>query len=82
MNELLVTNSSTNMRNIRYCNLNVFVICSRYDFAMEGGRSFTVRSIKDWTSIPRSLRVLDSYSSFKKSLLKKCLLTQKKDLSF
>ena len=31
---------------------------------------------------PRSLRVLDSYSGFKKSLLQKFLVTQKKDLSF
>ena len=47
----------------------------------EGGRSFTVRFIKDWNSIPRSLRVLDSYSRFK-SLLKKFLVTPEKDLRF
>ena len=38
---------------------------------MGGGRSFTIRSIKDWNSIPSSLRVLDSYSRFKKDLFKK-----------
>ena len=62
MNELLVTNSSMHMRNTRYCNLNL--LCPRYNYATEGGRSFTVRSIKDWNSVPRSLRVLDSYLRF------------------
>ena len=79
-NELLITNSSMHTRNTRYCNLNLF--CPRYSYATEGGRSFTVRSIRDWNSLPRSLRVLDSYSRFKTSLFKKFLVTQKKDLSF
>ena len=64
----------------RYCNLNLF--CPRYSYATEGGRSFTVRSIRDWNSLPRSLRVLDSDSRFKTSLLKKFLVTQKKDFRF
>ena len=64
------------MKNTRYCNLNLF--CSTYNYATVSGRSFTVRSINDWNSIPRSLRVLDSYSRF----LKKFLVTQKKDLSY
>ena len=80
MNKLLVTNSNMHMRNTRHCNKNL--LCPRYNYATEGGRSSTVRSIKGWISIPRSLRVLDSYSRFKRSLLKKFLVTQKKDLSF
>ena len=64
----------------RYCNLNL--LCPRYNYATEGGRSFTVHSVKVCNSIPRSLRGLDSYSSFKNSLLKKFLVTQKNDLSF
>ena len=42
-----------------------------YNYATVGGRSFTVCSIKDWNSIPRSLRALDSYSRFfKKAFLR------------
>ena len=59
INELLILNSSMHTRNTRYCNLNLF--CPRYSYATEGCRSFTVRSIRDWNSLPRSLRVLDSY---------------------
>ena len=80
LNELLVINSSMHTRNTRYCNLSLF--CPRYNYATEGGRSFTVRSIRDWNSLPRSLRVLNSYSRFKTRLFKKLLVTQKKDLSF
>ena len=57
----------------RYCNLNL--ICPRYNYATEGGCPFTVRSIKDRNSTPRSLRVLDSYSRFKKGLFKKFIVT-------
>ena len=80
LHELLISNSSMHTRNTKYCNLNLF--CPRYSYATEGGRSFTVRSIRDWNSLPRALRVLDSYSRFKTSPFKKCLVTQKKDLSF
>ena len=80
LNELLILNYSMHTRNARYCNLNLY--CPRYSYATEGGRSFTVRSIRDWNSLPGSLRVLDSYSRFKTSLFKRFLVTQKKDLSF
>ena len=69
LNELLILNSSMHTRNTRYCNLNL--LCPRYSYATEGGRSFTVRFIRDWNSLPISLRVLDSYSRFKTSLFKK-----------
>ena len=75
LNELLILSSSMHTRNTRYCNLNLF--CPRYSYATEGGRSF-----RDWNSLPRSLKVLDSYSHFKTSLFKKFLVTQKKDLNF
>ena len=61
----IVTNSSMHMRNTRYCDLNL--LCPRHNYATEDGHSFTVRSIKDWNSLPRSLRVLDSYSHQKKA---------------
>ena len=80
LNEFLILNSSMHTRNARYCNLNLY--CPRYSYATEGRRSFAVRSIRDWNSLPRSLRVLDSYSRFKTSFLKKFLVTRKKDLSF
>ena len=63
-------------RNTIYCNLSSF--CSRCGYATKGVRSFTVCSIRDWNSLPRSLRVLDSYSRFKTRLFKKFLVTQKK----
>ena len=66
LNELLVLNSSMHTRNTRYCNLNLF--CPRYSYATEGSRSCTVRSTRDWNSLPRSLRLLDSYSRFKTRL--------------
>ena len=60
-----VTNSSMHMRNTRYCDLNL--LCPTYNYATEDGHSFTVCSIKDWNSLPRPLRVLDSYSHQKEA---------------
>ena len=57
-------------------------ILNVHNKATEGGRSFTVRSNRDWNSLSRSLRVLDSYSRFKTTLFKEFLATQKKDLNF
>ena len=57
-------------------------ILNVHNKATEGGRSFTVRSIRDWNSLSRSLRVLDSYSRFKTTLSKEFLATQKMDLNF
>ena len=56
-------------RKTRYYNLNLF--CFRYGYTTEGGCSFKVRFIRDWNSLPRSLRVLNSYSHFKTKLFKK-----------
>ena len=67
LNERLVINSDMHTRNTRYCNLNLF--CPRYSYATEGGRFLAVRSIRDWNSLPRSLRVLESYSRLKTTLV-------------
>ena len=62
-NTLNWIDSSVHMRNTRYCNLTL--LSPRYNYATEGGGSFTFRSIKDWNSTLRPRRVLDSYSRFK-----------------
>ena len=62
-NTLNWIDSSVHMRNTRYCNLNL--LSPRYNYAKEGGGSFTFRYIKDCNSILRPRRVLDGYSRFK-----------------
>ena len=47
--EILGTNSDVHTRNTRYCNLNF--ICPHYNKASDGGRTFTVRTIKNWNNL-------------------------------
>ena len=47
--EILRTNSDVHTRNTRYCNLNF--ICPHYNKASDGGRTFSVRTIKNWNNL-------------------------------
>ena len=59
------------------CNLNL--LCPSHRNASEGGRTFAVRTIKDWNSLPRSLKTEKSVKSFKAKLCDTILNSQKTD---
>ena len=75
MNTSLRKNSDVHSRSTRNCNLNL--LCPSHRNASEGGRTFAVRSIKDWNSLPRSLKTEKSVKSFKAKLCDTILNSQK-----
>ena len=72
---LLQLNSDVHSRNTRYSNLNLR--CPIYNNSTEGGRTFTVRSIKDWNSLEIALKNSKDTKSFKKRLINTLLIRQK-----
>ena len=50
MNTSLRKNSDVHSRSTRNCNLNL--LCPSHRNTSEGGRTFAVRTIKDWNSLP------------------------------
>ena len=71
MHDMLVRKFDQHKRCTRYNELNF--ICPRHKLETEAGRTFTVRSIKEWDAFPLQLRNAVSIKVFKHSLFKKTL---------
>ena len=61
-------NSDVHSRNTRNCDVNL--LCPLHRNISEGGRTFAVRTVKDWNNLPRSLKTRRSLKSFKAELWK------------
>ena len=72
---MLVRNSGIHTRNISLNNMNM--VCPKYIRETEGGRTFTVRTIKDWNTLDDSLHKQKSITSFKHSFYNQILSEQK-----
>ena len=72
-------NSDVHSRNTRNCDVN---LCPLHRNISEGGRTFAVRTVKDWNNLPRSLKTRKSMKSFKAELWKIVLNSQKSKRSF
>ena len=59
-------NSDAYSRNTRNCNSNL--LCPLHRNTSEGGRTFALRTVKDWNNLPRSLRTKKSVKFFKAEL--------------
>ena len=66
---MLIRNSDIHTRNTRFNNMNM--VCPKYTRETEGGRTFTVRTIKDWNALDVTLRKQKSIATFKRSLYTK-----------
>ena len=75
LNTSLRKNSDVHQRTTRNCNLNL--LCPLHKNISEGGRTFAVRTVKDWNNLPRSLKTSKSLKSFKAELWKRVLNSQK-----
>ena len=53
------------------------MVCPKYIRETEGGRTFTVRTIKDWNTLDVSLHKQKSITSFKRSFYNQILTEQK-----
>ena len=75
LNSLLARNSEIHNRATRYSHINL--ICPKYKRETEGGRTFTIRTIKDWNCMDANIRKNGSLASFKHSVFKSFLAEQK-----
>ena len=75
LRSMLVRNSDIHTRNTRFNNMNM--VCPKYIRETEGGRTFTVRTTKDWNTLDVSLRKQKSITSFKRSFYNQILTEQK-----
>ena len=73
-------NSDVHSRNTRNCDVNL--LCPLHKNISEGGRTFAVRTVKDWNNLPRSRKTRRSLKSFKAELWKITLNSQKSKGSF
>lgn len=80
LNTSLRKNFDVHQRTTRNCNLNL--LCPLHKNISEGGRTFAVRTVKDWNNLPRSLKTSKSLKSFKAELWKRVLNSQKTRGSF
>ena len=80
INDLLIRNCDIHNRNTRYSKLNLN--CPRYKRETEGGRTFTVKTIKAWNSITSDLKKSHIPSIFKRNFLKYFLTKQRETLTF
>ena len=63
LNNLLVRNSEIHNRATRHSNINR--MCPKCKRKSEGGRTFTIRTIKDWNCMNANIRNNGSLASFK-----------------
>ena len=73
-------NSDVHSRDTRNCDVNL--LCPLHKNISEGGRTFAVRTVKDWNNLPRSRKTRRSLKSFKAELWKITLNSQKSKGSF
>ena len=74
LNSLLVRNSEIHNRATRHSNINL--VCPKYKRKTEGGRTFTIRTIKDWNCNNANIRNNGSLASFKHNVFKSFLAEQ------
>ena len=65
---ILVGNSEIHNRATRHSNINL--MCPKYKRKTEGGRTFTIRTIKDWNCMNANIRNNGSLASFKHNFFK------------
>ena len=75
IDDLLPRNSEIHDRQNRFSKLNLY--CPRFNRVTEGGRVFSVRTIKDWNNIDIKIRTAPSVNSFKRNRFNQFLFDQK-----
>jgi hypothetical protein len=71
INSLLKTNSEVHSLNTRYSHLNF--VCPNFNRTTEGGRTFSVRTIKDWNALPPAMKQSVHAKRFKTKLFNSIL---------
>ena len=71
LKQMLQLNSDTDNRSTRFSNLNFN--CPRYKNETEGGRTFNVRSIKEWNKLDKDLEEPKNAKPLKKKVINNLL---------
>ena len=71
----LVRNCDLHNRVTHYSSLNL--VCAKYKRETEGGRTFVVRTAKEWNALDIPLRSQNSVAKFKRELYAQLLQEQK-----
>ena len=75
LDNLLVRNSEIHNRAARHSNINL--MCPKYKRKSEGGRTFTIRTLKDWNRMNANIRNNGLLVSFKHKVFKSFPAEQK-----
>ena len=75
LNNLSVRNSEIHNRATRHSNINL--MCPKYKRKSEGGRTFTIRALKDLNCMNADIRNNGSLASFKNNVFKSFPAEQK-----
>lgn len=67
LTQMLPRNVDVNSRSTRRGNINL--VCPRFKRETEGGKSFTVASIRFWNNLPDKIKTIQSLSNFKKAIM-------------
>ena len=77
---MLKLNSDTRNKSTRFSNLTFNCPC--YKNETEGGRTFTVRSIKEWNNLDKDLKELKNAKALKKKVVNNLLSKQNSNMNF
>ena len=75
LKSMLQLNSDVHSSNTHFSKLNL--CCPMYNNSTEGGQTFSVRSVKDWNNLGKSLKNSKDTKSFRKSLIHTLLERQR-----
>ena len=80
INSIFKTNSDIHNRSTRFANLNFH--CPVFKKNREGGRTFSVRTIRNWNELSKDVKKLKNVKSFKKKLYTNLIAKQKETGNF
>ena len=80
MNSILKTNSEIHNRTTRFANLNFH--CPVFKKNTEGGRTFSVRTIRNWNELSFDVKKVKNVKSFKKKLYTNLISKQRETYNF
>ena len=82
INSILKTNSEIHNRSTRFANLNFHCPVHVFKKNTEGGRTFSVRTIRNWNELTFDVKKVKNVRSFKKKLYTNLISKQRETYNF
>ena len=80
INSILKTNSEIHNRSTRFANLNFH--CPVFKKNTEGGRTFSVQTVRNWNELSFDVKKMKNVKSFKKELYSNLISKQRETYNF